>query len=216
MKAFSIAACAALVLSASAAQAATTPVTLASLMQDWAHANYEMADPAAKSAEMKRLAALADTAATEHAGQAEFLVWDAIITGSEAGLKGGLGALGLAKRARDLALKAEAINPKVLDGSVYTTLGSLYDQVPGFPIGFGDKKKAGAFLSRALALNPKGIDSNYFYGLHLEGVGDYAGAERALDTALRAAPRPGRESADKGRRQEISAALTRVRAKVKA
>lgn len=32
--------------------------------------------------------------------------------------------------------------PETLDGSAYTSLGSLYYQVPGWPIGFGDDDKA--------------------------------------------------------------------------
>jgi Tfp pilus assembly protein PilF len=42
--------------------------------------------------------------------------------------------------------------------------GALYYQVPGWPIGFGDKDKANELLKKALALNPDGIDPNYFYG----------------------------------------------------
>ena len=200
-----------------AAQAeASLPPEVASLATAWAHANYEITDPGARLAEMQRLADQADAAAKARPGQAEFLVWAAIITGTEAGLKGGMGALGLAKAARDLAQKAEAVNPAALDGSVYTTLGSLYDQVPGFPVGFGDKKKARAYLERALSLNPTGIDANYFYGAYLNGQGEYAKAAKVLETAQHAAPRPGREIADRGRRQEIAALLTQVRRKLPA
>ena len=54
-----------------------------------------------------------------------------------------------------------------LDGSAYTSLGTLYYKVPGFPIGFGDHKKARQLLEAALKVNPDGIDSNYFYGEYL-------------------------------------------------
>ena len=36
--------------------------------------------------------------------------------------------------------------------------------MPGWPIGFGDKKKAEEYLKKALAANPDGIDPNFFYG----------------------------------------------------
>lgn len=202
-------------LASTASLAAASTPPLSALMQGWAHANYEIADPAAKLSEMEALAQQADASIRERPGQADYLVWGAIINGTEAGLKGGLGGLALAKNARDLALKAEAINPAVLDGSVYSTLGSLYDQVPGFPVGFGDKKKARAYLMHAVNVNPTGIDSNYFLAVYLNGQGDYAGAERALTIALNAPPRPGREVADKGRRQEIAALMAKVRAKLK-
>jgi hypothetical protein len=58
-----------------------------------------------------------------------------------------------------------AIDPRALQGSAYTSLGSLYYQVPGWPIGFGDDKRAEAMLLKALEINPDGIDPNYFYGI---------------------------------------------------
>ena len=46
-------------------------------------------------------------------------------------------------------IHALAIDPKALAGSAYTSLGSLYYQVPGWPIGFGDDKKAREMLEAA-------------------------------------------------------------------
>jgi len=43
-----------------------------------------------------------------------------------------------------------------LNGSVYNSLGSLYAKVPGWPLGFGDKKKAQAYFEKALAINRTG------------------------------------------------------------
>jgi tetratricopeptide (TPR) repeat protein len=62
-------------------------------------------------------------------------------------------------------------------------------------------------------MNPDGIDANYFYAELLFDDGQYAEAVKYLEKARRAPPRPGRESADAGRQQEISALLTRARAK---
>ncbi len=50
-----------------------------------------------------------------------------------------------------------------------------------------------------------GIDSNYFYGDYLAAQGKKQEAKVYLDKALKAAPRPGREVADAGRRNEIQA-----------
>lgn len=96
--------------------------------------------------------------------RAEPLVWEGIVLASWAGAKGGLGALKLAKQARDQLLRAEQIDPSALNGSVYTSLGSLYYQVPGWPLGFGDDDKAREYLEKALTMNPDGIDPNFFYG----------------------------------------------------
>lgn len=86
--------------------------------------------------------------------------------------------------------------------------------MPGWPIGFGDSDKAEQLLKQALQLNPNGIDSLYFWGDHLYREKRYAEAKVALQKALQAAPRPGRESADAGRRKEIAALLVDVNKKL--
>ena len=117
------------------------------------------------------------------------------------------------KNAKKTLEQALAIDPQALNGSAYTSLGSLYYQVPGWPIGFGDDKKALENLRRGLAINPDGIDPNYFYGDYLFRKGDYEGAERALRKALQAPARPGRKLADEGRRGEIAQLLEQIAAK---
>lgn len=137
-------------------------------------------------------------------------IWHGIVEASYAGAKGGLGALSLAKSARKSFEEALLIDAKALDGSAYTSLGSLYYQVPGWPIGFGDEKMALEMLNKGLSLNPNGIDPNYFYGDFLFRNGDLDGAERALKKALQAAPREGRALADEGRRKEINELLAKI------
>ncbi len=186
------------------------------LARNWAHVNFEVRDKGAQATQAAQLAAQADALARQNPKRAEPLVWEAIALSTEAGAKGGLGALSLVKSARDLLERAERIDPRALgDGSVYTSLGSLYSQVPGFPIGFGDPVKARAYLQKALAINPNGIDPNFFYGDFLLRQGDAAGAVRAFEKALAAPARPGREVADRGRRAEVSALLAKARAKLR-
>lgn len=186
------------------------------LARTWAHVNYEVKDKAAQATEAARLAAAADALARQYPNRAEPLVWEAISTATEAGAKGGLGGLALAKSARGLLERAEKINPAALgDGSVYTSLGSLYAQVPGFPVGFGDPKKARAYLGKALAANPRGVDANFFQGDFLMRQGDYAGAAAALERALAAPARPDREVADRGRKAEAAALLAQIRPRLR-
>ena len=107
------------------------------------------------------------------------------------------------------------MNPNALEGSAYTSLGSLYYKVPAWPIGFGDNGKARAYLEQARAINPDGIDPNYFYGDFLLGTDHAKEAIPVLEHALQAPPRPGREIADMGRRQEITEALAKARKEAK-
>ncbi len=204
----------ALPLAPAHADTAVDPRVVA-LQSEWARIKYQVRDADAQLAQMQKLQAQADALVSAMPGKAEPLIWDGIITSTEGGMKGGLGALGLVKTAKSLLERAEKIDPRALEGSAETSLGSLYYQVPGFPIGFGSTGKAKEHLVRGLAINPTGIDANYFYGDFLVQQGDYAAAVKVLEKALQAAPRPGREVADQGRRGEIRQLLATARTKAK-
>lgn len=146
--------------------------------------------------------------------KAEPLVWQGIIEATFAGVKNGisgqLAALSLVKNARKSLEEAIKLNPEALHGSAYTSLGSLYYQVPPWPIAFGNNDKAKELLLKGLELNPDGIDANYFYGDYLNKTGDHAKAKEILKKALQAPPREGREIADEGRRKEINELLKKI------
>ncbi len=200
-----------LVHSARADNAGTDPV--ANLQSRWAEVKYATPAPQ-QNAAFEALAEAARNTATAHADSAPVQIWTGIVLASQAGAKGGLGALSLVKEARGYFEKTLTLDPRALDGSAYTSLGSLYYQVPGWPLGFGNDKKARELLAQGLAINPQGVDANYFYGDFLRDQGDYAGAEKAFKQALEAAPRPGRELADAGRRKEIHDAPALVESKL--
>lgn len=187
---------------------------LLSLQQAWAKANYETPAGDAREQAFDSLEKRAAAFSQRHPGRAEALIWEGIIESSHAGAKGGFGALGLAKEARGNLESALKLDPTALDGSAYTSLGTLYYKVPGFPLGFGDKDKARQLLQQALRINPDGIDPNYFYADFLYSQGDYAAALPYLEKAAKAPARPGREVADSGRHAEIAALANKVRAKL--
>jgi Tfp pilus assembly protein PilF len=129
---------------------------------------------------------------------------------SEAGARGGLGALSAAKKARRLLEESLKLDEKALEGSAYTSLGTLHAKAPGWPMGFGDDKKAEALFQKSLAINPHGIDPNFFYGEYLVEQGRVEEGRGYLEMALQAPPRRGRELADEGRRAEAQALLNKV------
>lgn len=185
---------------------------VAGLQHGWAQAYYQVPDKQ-KEASFDALLSQSEQLLAEYPARPEPMIWNAIILSSAAKFQGGLGALDKIKRARSLLLGAEKIDPAALDGSVYTSLGSLYAKAPGWPLAFGDKKQAAVYLRQALAINPDGIDPNYFYGELLLEQKQKAEAQRYLDKALAAAPRPGREDADAGRRAEIQQALAMLKSR---
>ncbi|HZM33835.1 MAG TPA: tetratricopeptide repeat protein [Burkholderiales bacterium] len=199
-------------IAAPAALAAGLEEDVYALQLAWEQVKYR--HPAAEQeAAFEQLAGMASQVRARHPERAEPEIWYGIIVASQAGAKGGLGALSLAKEAKRALEHAIAIDPEALEGSAYTSLGSLYYQVPGWPIGFGDKEKARELLQHALIVNPDGIDPNYFLGDFLYRKGDYAGAREALQHALKAPPRARRPLADEGRRREIESLLKEIRAK---
>lgn len=192
------------------AMAGTPAEDLLGLQHDWAKVKYETPDKKQQEDAIKSLADRAAQMSVDHKGDAEFLVWQAIILSTQAGIDGGLGALGKVKEARKLLEQAESTDPNVLGGAVQTSLGSLYYQVPGWPVGFGSSKKARKYLTKAVELNPNGIDSNFFYGDFLFEEGEYDAAKAVLTRALAAPDRPDRPLADSGRRQEIRDLLAKI------
>ncbi len=187
---------------------------LVELQQAWAHANYEVPAGDARVQAFDALEQRADAFARQHPDRAEALIWQAIVESSHAGAKGGLGALALCKEAKQHLEAALELDPQALEGSAYTSLGTLYFKVPGFPLGFGNDEKAAKLLRKALEINPTGIDPNYFYAEYLVEQKRYRDALKYLDQAERAPARAGRETADKGRRAEIATLRTKVQSKL--
>ena len=195
-----------------AAHAATVEESVVELQHDWEVIKYQT--PAAeREKRFEALATQAHRVSESFAGRAEPLIWEGIIVASWAGEKGGLGALSLVKRAKALYESAIQIDGSALEGSAYASLGVLYYRVPGWPLGFGDKDKARELLQKALTLNPKGIDPNFFYGELLSETKQPAEAVTFLERALQAPPRPGRQISDTGRREEIRVLIEKIKAR---
>ena len=194
-----------------AARAGALEDTILELQQDWEVIKYQTA-AAEREKRFEALAAKAHKVTEANAGRPEPLIWEGIIVSSWAGEKGGLGALSLVKQSKAMYESALQIDPNALDGAGYTSLAVLYYKVPGWPLGFGDKKKAQELLQKALAINPKGIDPNFFQAELLVETKRGPEAVPFLEKALQAPARPGRQIADAGRREEARALIEKIKA----
>jgi len=181
----------------------------------WERIKYQVTDPGQQHRQIKALSEEAAAVVARYPGRAEPLIWQGIVKSEEAAMSSGLSALGDAKAARHLFETAYQLNRRALDGGAATSLGTLFDRVPGFPIGFGDKKVARRYLEEGVAIAPDGMDANYFYGDFLASQGDNAGARKVLMRALASPPHPDRPVWDAGRRVEIRKRLADVNAKLK-
>lgn len=199
-----------LLLVAAFPASALASTSLEKLQHDWSVCQYQTLEAKKESCFTTLSQQAHDASQEKNNADASLLIWSAIIDSSWAGAKGGLGALSLVKQARSALEKAISIDPDALQGSAWTSLGALYYQVPGWPIGFGDKDKADEMLKKAVAINPDGIDPNYFYGDFLLKEKKTAEGKRYLEKALNAPLRPGREIADQGRHRDIAKDLESI------
>ncbi|MCB9982191.1 MAG: hypothetical protein H6861_00750 [Rhodospirillales bacterium] len=183
---------------------------IAALQKEWARIKYQMSNEDQKLEAIHRLETQAASVSAKYPANAEPKIWEGIILSTDAGIVKGMSALGKVKKAKALFETSIQQNPTAMDGSAHTSLGSLYYQVPGWPVAFGDDEEAEKHLKQALRMNPNGIDPNFFYGDFLLQDDRLEEAKTYLNRALQAPDRPSRELADAGRRQEIKAALAQI------
>jgi tetratricopeptide (TPR) repeat protein len=182
---------------------------VAALRMQWEHVNFELPAQEQETA-YGELLERCDTLLAAQPDHPQALTWCGIVRSSFAGVIGGLDALDYARAARDDFERAVAIEPTVSDGAALVSLGTLYARVPGWPVGFGNSKKALQYLEAGLEANPEGIDSNFFLAEFLLSEGETDRAKKHLHRVLNAAPRPGREAADVARKAEAEALLRKL------
>jgi len=191
------------------------PEDVKAINDGWARITYQMNGSSHQTVALDQLARAASLTVAHYPNQAEPLLWQGIVVSEQANRANFFHKLGLATRARDIIARAYALNPRAGNGGAAMSLGVLYYKVPGWPIGFGDKARARELLQKALTLNPKGIDPNFFYAEYLLEVNQPAEALSYAERALNAPPRPGRQVADTGRREEARALAEKLREKLK-
>ncbi len=137
----------------------------------------------------------------------EIVFWQAVVEASYADHQNPIAALKAINDVRDLLTQVIAMNPKVMNGSAYVMLGTLYYRVPAWPIGYGDKEQANKLLQTALSMNPNSIDANYYYGEFLLSTNKITEAEQYFQHALAAPVRPEQSYADSQLKERVKLAL---------
>jgi tetratricopeptide (TPR) repeat protein len=192
------------------AQAVTLEQELSAMQSEWARIKYGVSDKQKKLSEIAKLGIKAEAITKNFPKSAEAKIWEAIILATDANITKGLGALSKVEKAKALLEESLKINPKAMEGAAHMTLGSLYFQVPGWPVGFGSDKLAEDHFKKALAISPGNLDTNYWYGEFMMDQGRPAEAIKYYQTADKAPIRKNRHVADEGRKREVHFSLNKA------
>lgn len=90
--------------------------------------------------------------------------------------RGILNAQRMTRPMENLFLRVITLDEHYDNAGGHKALGRMYFRLPGFPISFGDKKKAIFHLKRALELYPHDIIARAFYAEALYDMGKTRGA----------------------------------------
>jgi tetratricopeptide (TPR) repeat protein len=189
------------------AQAAEPAQDLSQALADIEHRFDELSFATPKKRERRdgfeELVATVQSLVAANPYSVEALTWQGIVLSSYAGEVSAFSAMRYANAARASLQTAESLEPTALGGSIYTSLGALYAQVPGGLIGFGDRDLALEYLRKAVEISPNDLDANYFLADLLIEKKMYAEARQVLSRALRAPTVTRRPLLDTARRSAM-------------
>lgn len=186
---------------------------LSALQQHWATVRYQTSGDERKS-QLQKLIDEADSFSKKYSDKADGYLWAGVIRGSLAEAINGMGALSVVKESKTKLEKAIEMDPKVEDAYAYGVLGLMYAKVPGWPVGFGDDKKAKELLKKGIEISPNGMNINYLYASYLFDQGDYKQAQLHIKKAEQATP-PAPVEIWSGRQKEIRELAEKIQKELK-
>ena len=186
------------------------------LQNEWDRISFLVKDKKQQKEEFQKLSEIAKTYSTQYPNSADIKAWAGIIISTEAGfyklnIPKALKTVNTAKEILDEGL---AINPSALDGGIYSSLGLMYFQVPGKPIGFGDKQLAENFLLKGIELSNNGMIANFFAGQFYFDQKDYQKAMNYFEKAKIGNFQANRELAKEGTLLQINQWIEKTKGKL--
>lgn len=189
---------------------------LATLQQRWATARYQTQGDERKT-QLGKLVDEADSFTKKYSDKADGYIWSAVIRGSLAEAMNNLSALSIVKEAKANLEQAIAVNPAAEESYAYGMLGLMYSRTPGWPVAFGDDKKAKQSLQKGIEISPNGMDINFFYATYLFDKGEYKKAQDHIEKAVKATSpySPAAALVATNRQREIQELSDRINTKLK-
>ncbi len=189
---------------------------LATLQQRWATARYQTQGDERKT-QLGKLVDEADSFTEKYSDKADGYIWSAVIRGSLAEAMNNLSALSIVKEAKANLEQAIAVNPAAEESYAYGMLGLMYSRTPGWPVAFGDDKKAKQSLQKGIEISPNGMDINFFYATYLFDKGEYKKAQDHIEKAVKATSpySPAAALVATNRQREIQELSDRINTKLK-
>lgn len=196
------------VMTAGAAAAAPAG-DVARVGEAWAALKYETGKDPERLAKVRALKDEAARLSAQSPDAPGLFYWRAQILCLEAEIMHSSGSLDRMREARQMLETAEQLDPR--SSTIKSLMGSVYYEVPGWPISFGSDKKAAKYLHEALALEPDGMDPNYFMGDFLLEQGHADEAKPYLAKAAEVSKKLAPSRVVVGRREEIDHAIAKAR-----
>lgn len=159
----------------------------------WAKIYYSKQNSAEKQAGYQTLIDKVRTLKKQFPASKEAIFWEANLLASRAEHDNLLRALFTVKQAIDLLKSVIASDATTLDGAALVTLAIIYSEIP---LPFKDKIKAEKLFKKALQINPKSVDPNYFYAKFLRSSNRNSEAKKYFRLASRALIRSEQQYAD--------------------
>lgn len=188
--------------------AANTAPALIALEKNWGVLNF--VKPSERDeAKLLALAERAKQVADQYVAlRAEALALQALVLSTYADTNRRFSALRAVEKARDALQESIRLKPHhEYIGLAYGLLGSIYYQVPGRPIAWGNKKIGAQYLDQAVKIAPDNLDVIYFYAEYLRLKGAYREAVAYLERGLRLPIHPDRQEVDAARKSSLRVLL---------
>jgi tetratricopeptide (TPR) repeat protein len=190
---------------------------LATLQQRWATARYQTNSGDERKTQLGKLVDEADSFTKKYSDKADGYIWAAVIRGSLAEAMNNMSALGVAKEAKANLEQAITLDPAAEESYAYGMLGLMYSRTPGWPVAFGDNKKAQEMLKKGFEISPNGMDINYFNAQYWFDKGEYKKAQSHIEKAVQATSpySPAAALVAANRQREIQELRDHINAKLK-